>query len=181
MTCLEQHFRKWNSPISYITSAIWLKIISKILRPKTAELVNKLEGKNRQIGSRYLILLIIINVVFILFYIFMIIYANVELSNNIEDYINVHLKMKKGVIMLLLVKSNFIENKNKIDKFKYFNVWGILQSKNRKGIMESLDSICWSELSNIGSKDKNVGYIAGVESVTINNSTGSEKNIIKIS
>jgi len=72
----------------------------------------------------------------------MIIYANVELSNNIEDYINVHLKMKKGVIMLLLVKSNFIENKNKIDKFKYFNVWGILQSKNRKGIMESLDSIC---------------------------------------
>jgi len=47
--------------------------------------------------------------------------------------------------------------------------------------MESLDSICWSELSNIGSKDKNVGDIAGVESVTINNSTGSEKNIIKIS
>jgi len=99
LTCLEQHSRKWNSPISYITSAIWLKIISKILRPKTAELVNKLEGKNRQIGSRYLILLIIINVVFILFYIFMIIYANVELSNNIEDYINVHLKMKKGVII----------------------------------------------------------------------------------
>jgi hypothetical protein len=130
------------SPISYITYAIRLKIISKILRPKTAENFEKFKEKIDKIGSRYLIILIIINVVFRLFDIFMIIYANVELSNNIEDYIHVHLKMKKGVIMLLLVKSNFIENKNKIDKFKYFNVWSILQSKKRKGIMESLDSIC---------------------------------------
>ena len=44
--------------------------------------------------------------------------ANVELSNNIDVY--VHLKINKGVIKLLLVKSNFILNNNsKMDKFKY--------------------------------------------------------------
>jgi len=48
------------------------------------------------------------------------IYANVELSNNLDAYIDVHLSMKKGAMMLLLVKSNLIVNKNNIDKFKYF-------------------------------------------------------------
>ena len=59
----------------------------------------------------------------------MLIYANVELSNNLDAYIDVHLSMKKGAMMLLLVKSNLIVNKNNIDKFKYFNVSSILQKK----------------------------------------------------
>jgi len=58
-----------------------------------------------KLGKRYLIILIIINVVFILFDLGIIIYANIELSNNIEDFIQVHLNMKKIVIMLLFVKS----------------------------------------------------------------------------
>jgi len=66
-----------------------------------------------KIGKRYLILLIIINVVFILFDLGVIIYANIELSNNIEDFIQVHLNMKNSIIMLLFVKSKFIVNKNK--------------------------------------------------------------------
>ena len=70
-----------------------------------------------KLGKRYLIILIIINVVFILFDLGIIIYANIELSNNIEDFIQVHLNMKKSVIILLFVKSqsqsqsNFIVNK----------------------------------------------------------------------
>jgi len=88
---------------------------------------------NDKIGNIYLIILIVINVLFILFYIFFIIYANVELSNNIDAYIDVHLKMNKGAMMLLLVNSNFILNKNKMEKFKYFNVWSILQNKKKKG------------------------------------------------
>ena len=39
---------------------------------------------------------------------------NVELINNLDDYINVHLNMKNSVIMLFLVKSNLIvQNNNK--------------------------------------------------------------------
>jgi len=85
-----------------------------------------------KIGQRYLIILIIINVVFLIFDVGIILYANIELSNNLEDFIHVHLNMKNSIIMLLFVKSKFIVNKNKIDKFKYFNFSSILQNKNKK-------------------------------------------------
>jgi len=86
-----------------------LNIISKLLSKNLAEKYANFKKKIENIGTMYLIILIIINVILILFYIFMLIYANVELSNNIDAFIEVHLKMKKGAIMLLLVKSNFIE------------------------------------------------------------------------
>ena len=73
-----------------------------------------------KIGNSYLTILIIINVLFILFYLCVIIYVNIELSNNIEDYISVHLNMKKGIIFLIM-KFNIIVKKNKVDKIKYFN------------------------------------------------------------
>jgi hypothetical protein len=85
-----------------------------------------------KIGKRYLIFLIIINVFFILFDLSFIIYANIELSNNIDDFINVHLKMKNSIIMLLFVKSKFIVNKNKMKKNKYFNAWSKVKSKKKK-------------------------------------------------
>jgi hypothetical protein len=109
-----------------------LKIISKLLSPKNSTKYEKFKKMIEKIGTRYLIILIIINVILILFYIFMLIYANVELSNNIDGFINVHLKMKKDAMMLLLVKSNLIVNKNNIDKFKYFNVSSILQKTKKK-------------------------------------------------
>lgn len=115
-----------------------LKIISKLLSKKTAEKYEKFKEMIEKIGSKYLIILFIINVLFILFYIFILIYANVELSNNIDDYIKVHLEMKKGFIVLLLVKSNFIV-KNKMEKFKYFNVLSKLQNKKRKSNMFDVD------------------------------------------
>lgn len=59
---------------------------------------------------------------------------NVELSNNIDTYINVHLEMKKSVI-LLLVKFNFlsiIRIRIRCLILSIFNVWSIIQSKNPK-------------------------------------------------
>ena len=85
-----------------------------------------------KIGKKYLIILIIINVVFILFDLGIIIYANIELSNNIDDFINVHLNMKNSIIMLLFVKSKFIVNKNKIEKNKYFNAWNKVDSQKKQ-------------------------------------------------
>jgi hypothetical protein len=85
-----------------------------------------------KIGKRYLIFLIIINVFFILFDLSVIIYANIELSNNIDDFIHVHLKMKNSIIMLLFVKSKIIVNKNKMKKNKYFNARSKVESKKKK-------------------------------------------------
>jgi hypothetical protein len=133
-----------------------------------------------KIGKRYLILLIIINVVFILFDLGVILYANIELSNNIEDFIQVHLNMKNSIIMLLFVKSKFIVNKNKMDKNKYFNAWSKVESKKRNNMMDGIDYDKFNLLY-IESKDKEVGNITGVENVTINNSISSERNIITFS
>jgi hypothetical protein len=85
-----------------------------------------------KIGKRYLIILIIINVVSILFDLGVILYANIELSNNIDDFIHVHLKMKNSIINLLFVKSKFIVNKNKMGKNKYFNAWSRVASRESK-------------------------------------------------
>ena len=132
-----------------------------------------------KIGQRYLIILIIINVVFIFFDLGIIIYANIELSNNLEDFIHVHLNMKKNIIMLLFVKSKFIVNKNKMEKNKYFNAWSKVESKKIKSksnnMMDGID-LDKVNLSIMESKDKDVGNITGVENVTINNSISSEKN-----
>jgi len=94
----------------YVAS-VW-KIINKLLSKETAEKYEKFKKNIEKVGITYLILLIIINVGFILINLFMIIYANVELSNNLDDYINVHLNMKQSVIMLLVVKSNLIIQNN---------------------------------------------------------------------
>jgi hypothetical protein len=91
-----------------------------------------LEGKKKiEIGTAYLIILVIINVILILFYIIMLIYVNVELSNNIDAFIDVHLRMKESIILLLSVKSNFIVYKNKMEQNKYFftTTWSKIESK----------------------------------------------------
>jgi hypothetical protein len=113
----------------YISSG--LNIISKLFSKKIAAKYEKFKKMIENIGKTYLIILIIINVILILFYIAVLIYANVELSNNLDAYIDVYLKMKENAMVLLLVKSNsnLIVNKNNIDKFKYFNASSILQKK----------------------------------------------------
>jgi hypothetical protein len=78
----------------YISSG--LNIISKLFSKKIADKYENFKQKIEKIGTAYLI---IINVIAILFYILVLIYANVELSNNI-DYIDVHLRMKESIIFI---------------------------------------------------------------------------------
>ena len=156
----------------YISSGFGLKIISKLFSKNIVEKYEKIKKIIKNIGTKYLIILTIINVILILFYIIVLIYANVELSNNLDEFIQVHLNMKKSIIMLLLVKSKFIGNKNKMEKYKYFNAWSKVESKKRNKMMSEIYKLDF---------ENNVGNITGVEKVTINNSISSEKNIITIS
>lgn len=158
-----------------IISKFLSKILRKILSKEKAERYENfkvlIEGIIEKIGRKYLVILVFINVILILFYISMIIYANVELSNNLDAYIDVHLKMKKGFIMLLLVKPNFIvNNKNKMEKFKYFNVWSKLQYKKKKGDMWDLDLEGYNKITELyeiglGSKSDYQNLELGIESV----------------
>ena len=111
----------------YVSSGF--NIISKLFSTKIVAKYEKFKKMIENIGTTYLIILVIINVILIIFYVFVLIYANVELSNNIDAYIDVHLDMKKIVMMLLFVKSNLILNKNIINKFKYFSVSSTLHKK----------------------------------------------------
>jgi hypothetical protein len=96
----------------YVSSV--LTLISKFLSPNIVTKYEKFKEKIEKIGNRYLFFLIIINILFILFYVCIIIMANVELSSNIDYFIDVHLKIKKSIIILLFVKYKVIVNKNKI-------------------------------------------------------------------
>ena len=162
----------------YVSSV--LTILSKFFSQKTVTKYAKFKEKIEKIGSSYLIILIIINVMFILFDLCIIIYANVELSNNIDAYIDLHLKMNKSIIMLLFVKFNFIANKHKMEQNKSFNTWSKAENKNRNNLMEGLDLNELNQL-NLESEDKDVRYITGVKNVTRNNLISSENNIITIS
>jgi len=106
-------------------------IISKLFSNETLKKYDKIRQMMAKIGKSYLILLIIINVAFIFFDLGCIIYANIELSNNIDDYIRVHLNMKNSIIMLLFVKYKFNVNKNKIEKIQYFNAWSKVESQKK--------------------------------------------------
>jgi hypothetical protein len=88
----------------YISSGLNIstKIISKLFSKNIVEKYDKFKIKIEKIGTTYLIILTIINLLLILFYIIMLIYANIELSNNLDSFIDVHLKMKEGVILLLM-------------------------------------------------------------------------------
>ena len=162
----------------YVSSV--LTILSKFFSQKTITKYAKFKEKIEKIGSSYLIILIIINVMFILFDLCIIIYANVELSNNIDAYIDLHLKMNKSIIMLLFVKFNFIANKHKMEQNKSFNTWSKAENKNRNNLMEGLDLNELNQL-NLESEDKDVRYIIGVENVTRNNLISSENNVTIIS
>ena len=155
------------------------KVISKFLSPNLTKKYENYRVMIEKIGNSYLTILIIINVLFILFYLCVIIYVNIELSNNIEDYISVHLNMKKGIIFLIM-KFNLIVKKNKVDKIKYFNTWNKVESKKRKDTMFNVDFESINR-SFFESKDKNIQNIIGVENVTRNNLISSENNIITIS
>ena len=88
-----------NSSVGFIS-----KIFNKYKLNKLQKFINKIGEMN----NKYLSLLIIINVLIIVFYIFLNVYVNIELSSNLNEYIHVYNKFhfKKGGVLLLLLKSN---------------------------------------------------------------------------
>ena len=68
-----------------------------------------------KLSNKFLIILFIINVIFLLGYILLTIYIKFELSSHLDDYINVHNNMKKSISILLVnSKMNEIKSDNKI-------------------------------------------------------------------
>ena len=92
-----------------------LNLIGKLINKKMLDKYNKYKVMIEKLGNRFLIILFVINVIFLLGYILLLIYINFELISNLDDYINVHTNMKKS-ISILLFNSNFsrIRSDNKI-------------------------------------------------------------------
>ena len=84
----------------YVSGSI--KIFSKLVNKNILIKYEKYKVMIETLGSRVLIILFIINVVFLLGYIILLIYINIELSTNLDDYINVHTKMNQSNILLLV-------------------------------------------------------------------------------
>jgi len=100
--------------------------ISKFCNKYKLNKIQKFISIIGELTDTYLTVLIIINVITIVFYIFLNVYINIELSSNLNDFINVYHKyhLKKSGILLLLLNCK-IKYKNSVllvwDKNKYVN------------------------------------------------------------
>jgi hypothetical protein len=85
-----------NSSVGFIS-----KYLNKYKLNKVENIINKLG----ELTNKYLSLLIIINVIIIIFYICLNVYVNIELSNNLNEYISIYNKfhIKEGGILFLLL------------------------------------------------------------------------------
>jgi hypothetical protein len=93
-----------------------LNLISKLVNKNILDKYEKYKVKIEKLGNRFLIILFIINVIFLLGYILLIIYINFELSSNLDDYINVHNKMRKS-ISIFLANYKFVPGYDKIKSY----------------------------------------------------------------
>lgn len=84
----------------YVSGSI--NLISKLINKNILVKYEKYKIMVEKLGNRFLILLFIINVIFLIGYILLLIYINFELSSNLDDYINVHNNMKNNISLLLL-------------------------------------------------------------------------------
>ena len=83
-----------NSSVGFIR-----KYLNKYKLNKVENFINKLG----ELSNKYLSVLIIINIIIIIFYICLNVYVNIELSNNLNEYISVYNKfnIKEGGIFFL--------------------------------------------------------------------------------
>ena len=154
-----------------------LKVISKIIPKQILDKYDKYKVMIEQISNKFLIILFIINVIFLLGYILLLIYINFEISSHLDDYINVHSKMKK-IISILLVncKMNEINSDNKIisllnikcfSNSSKINSIDKLESKSKldtKNIMNILPS-----LPNLSDNLINKGVLIELDKITNKN------------
>ena len=78
-----------------------VSLISKITNKYKLNKLQFIIDKLSNMSKNYLLLLLIINVLILLFYIFLNIYILNELSNNLNEYIYAYNKINKGVVLLL--------------------------------------------------------------------------------
>jgi hypothetical protein len=76
-----------------------------------------------KLGNRFLNILLVINVVFILAYILLLLYINIKLSCNLDDFIDVHNDMKKGISLLLFINSKFLLSLDNKQRNKWYNLY----------------------------------------------------------
>ena len=84
-----------------------LNLISKLF--SNSKLLVKFERYKiivDKFSNRFINLLLVINIIFILAYILLLLYINIKLSSNLDDFIDVHNDMKKGII--LFINSKFL-------------------------------------------------------------------------
>lgn len=84
-----------------------LNLISKLFR--NSKILVKFERYKiiiDKLGNRFLNLLLIINITCIIVYVLLLLYVNIKLSSNLDDFTDVHNNMKKG--MILFINSKFL-------------------------------------------------------------------------
>lgn len=85
-----------------------LNLISKLF--SNSKLLVKFERYKiivDKFSNRFINLLLVINIIFIIAYILLLLYINIKLSSNLDDFIDVHNDMKKGIIVFINSKFLF--------------------------------------------------------------------------
>jgi hypothetical protein len=114
-----------NSSVGFIS-----KYLNKYKLNKVENFINKLG----ELTNKYLSLLIILNVIIIIFYICLNVYVNIELSNNLNEYISVYNKfhIKEGGILFLLlnckIKCKYV---NRLEKRLFSSSNTFITGRNR--------------------------------------------------
>ena len=86
-----------------------LNLISKLFTSEASKLLVKFERYKiivDKFSNIFINLLLVINIIFIIAYILLLLYINIKLSSNLDDFIDVHNDMKKGII--LFINSKFL-------------------------------------------------------------------------
>jgi len=98
---------------------IIMVLVNKFYVSRSLNLISKLFSNSKllvkferykiivdKFSNRFINLLLVINITFILAYILLLLYINIKLSSNLDDFIDVHNDMKKGII--LFINSKFL-------------------------------------------------------------------------
>ncbi len=98
----------------YVSRSSYRKNLISKLFSKSLVKFEKYKPIIDKLGNRYLNLLLVINVTFIIVYILILLYVNIKLSSNLDDFIDVHIEMKKGIILFINSKFLFcLDNKHR--------------------------------------------------------------------
>jgi len=73
------------------------KILSKYLSLNFKNKIDKFMNKSNDLNIRFLIVLFVLNGILLLYFIFLNIYITSELIFNLDDYIDVHINIKKKI------------------------------------------------------------------------------------